>query len=592
MRANPFRLSLLAVLVAGFAAGCGTDDTQSPDDEGLALGTEDPELGKALFDPAAEADAKEDNLRGALGLAESADRSSTAVWEVTNAWEDTATAAAKKAGVAWEADSGLDWNAKYALWVDSMPKVDSQSYFKTYEMRTPYGKTLPAPAVECAETMIFLRATFASWYHLPFFLEATDGRGNRLYLGHFGFRTANGKYANSPDFKTNYKDFSNLADRWEAEGWPTDSRLRGRKLGGSQDDFQPALFEGARAGAYFDELFLNKRVGYFMIFALSYFGSMNLADPKNTFNLKPEAIRAGDGLIERWQRRGIGHTLVVKHVEKQSEDAFQVELVSGSMPRRQGKWESASASKGSFTNEYTGSLGTNWDGEIYAKLGGGLKRWRSAKLVNGRWTNVVVAADQGSFIDAGDAQLIGERVETFDRILREVPPEEKREVLRMKIADARLHLERYPASCSARENREKAFSELYDLESEHFGRTHKDVDLDNRTLADFVFAELVYVKSKTCCWNSTTSAMYEIAMLKAAKDIEDHSANECREPTVFMNTANGYDAFRTFAEELGRGDEWVEWSEDELCTQRDVRDDTQAEHEGTPWCEIGHALSL
>ena len=75
-------------------------------------------------------------------------------------------------------------------------------------------------------------------------------------------------------------------------------RLRKRRLGGSQDDEQPALGEGAHAGTYFDEIFLNKRTGYFMIYLLSYFGSINLADPSNTYNVKAKSILPGDVLIK------------------------------------------------------------------------------------------------------------------------------------------------------------------------------------------------------------------------------------------------------------------------------------------------------
>ena len=257
------------------------------------------------------------------------------------------------------------------------------------------------------------------------------------------------------------------------------------------------------------------------------------------------------------------------------------------MPRRQGKWESASASKSYFVNPYTGGLDTDGDGTPYAKFGGGLKRWRIAPEIDGRWRNNVPPQDQDVFIDASDTQAIGERLETFEDILREVTPEEKREVLVNQIEDAHNHLRQYPASCSARFRREDAFRELYDLASERFGQTRKQVDAEVRTLEEFVFAGLVYEKSKTCCWNSTTAATYEIAMQKAYDDTEDHSASACRAPTVFKNADGGYDVFRSYAESIGRGDEWVDWSEDEPCAQRDVRDDTEQDHEWTPWCDVG-----
>ena len=390
---------------------------------------EDPELGKSLFEPARETDGKEDALQGRKGLKTSVDRAATAVWEVKNLWADIETPAALEAGVAWAANSGLTWDEKYANWVDSMKKMDAHSSGKTFLLTTPFGKELPAPSIECAETSLFLRATFASWYQLPFFVEAKDAQGQRLYLGHFGFRTASGKYANSANFRTAYKDYSDLAQTWRDQGWPQDQKLRGRRLGGSQDDMQPALFEGAHAGAYFDEIFLNKRTGYFMIYLLSYFGSVNLADPSNTFNLKPEATRAGDTLLQRWQRRGIGHTLVVKKVSVPQEGFFEVELVSGSMPRRQPKWESASSSKYSLTAQKSGGPEMSNDDVPFAKLGGGIKRWRVATPIADRWTNIVPPQDQNVFIRSTDFEAIGARIETYENLIVELPPEQKREAI-------------------------------------------------------------------------------------------------------------------------------------------------------------------
>ena len=56
----------------------------------------------------------------------SADDSNTAVWEVYNDWGDTDTTEARKAGLAWPQNSGLNWNEKYARWVANMPKVEGQ----------------------------------------------------------------------------------------------------------------------------------------------------------------------------------------------------------------------------------------------------------------------------------------------------------------------------------------------------------------------------------------------------------------------------------------------------------------------------------
>ena len=185
--------SIVPLLVLGFACSHEAVDTEE-DTLGFAFGSKDEALGKSLFNPVAESDGKSDRINGAKGLPVSVDRSKSAVWEVHNFWADTDTVDAKKEGIVWSADSGLSWDEKYALWVKSLDEVDGFNYSRTFTLTTPFGKSLPAPSIECAETSLFLRATFASWYHLPFFIEAKDGDGKRLYLGHFGFRTSGDIY--------------------------------------------------------------------------------------------------------------------------------------------------------------------------------------------------------------------------------------------------------------------------------------------------------------------------------------------------------------------------------------------------------------
>ena len=152
-------------------------------------------------------------------------------------------------------------------------------------------------------------------------------------------------------------------------------RLKGRGLygGGDEVEFLP-LVNGktARAGAYFDEIFLNKRVGHFMLLALSWFGSMHLADGANMFHVKADAIKAGDVLLERWQRRGIGHTIPVMRAVWVESDRLELVVATGSMPRRYPKWEEGPAAGRYFKDESAGGPGENSDGDAYAALGGGL----------------------------------------------------------------------------------------------------------------------------------------------------------------------------------------------------------------------------
>jgi len=522
---------------------------------------------------------------GAAAIPVSADGSDTAVWEVKNDWADTDTAAARAAGPAWPANSGLNWEQKFSLWVASLPKIDGYSY-PTFSITNPQGKTITAPVLECAEVAYFLRVTFASWYNLPFFMEAVDGTGTRVFFGHFGWRTASGRYKNSNLFKAWYRDYT--GGNYTVANWPHDEKLRSKKLYGANDDIQPVFGPEAHAGVYFDELFLNKRVGHFLILFLSNFGSIHLADSANTFNLKPEAIRSGDILLERWQKRGIGHTLVVKEVGPgQNPGKITTEVASGSMPRRQPKWEDPIASRRYFLLDATGGPGTNYNGEEYAKLGGGLKRWRTARAQNGYYVNTILPADVPFWISSTDYAAIAARTAQFDQLLDRLDPEGMRDALLAIIEEKRAHLRDHPASCSARTGREGAFNELYALMQSNFYMSKEEVDRLYRKFEDYVFAELVYEKSKTCCWNTTTRAMYEIIM---DYNLKHASANpDCIPPVVFMNN-NGYEVFREHARSLGREAEWRDWSEDESCPQRDVSADTPAATAWTDFCTIADTL--
>jgi len=508
----------------------------------------------------------------------------TQVWSAKNKWEDTETVAAKKAGLGWGENSGLTWDQKYGAWLVSMgwtPSLDG--YSQTFTLTTPWGKTLPSPSLECAEMSIFLRTTFAAWYELPFYMEGVSN-GQRIYVGHNGVRTATGRFAGTPEFAIVYKDHSASPPAT----WPKDATLRAKKLWGGEDN-QRELAEGAVFGAYADEIHLNKRAGYFTVMLLNYFGSSSLADTANTFNIVPEAVRPGDTLIERWQRSGIGHTLVVKEVVELGEGNKDIVTVSGSMPRRQGKRESGVASKSYFTSEYTGGAGANSDGDEYAKLGGGIKRWRVAKNVAGYWTNTWMAADEASWINSTDYSRISARPARFESMLGQVSPAQQKIELVAQIADARRHLGNFPASCSARERRERAFEDLYDVGERDLGLTRAQIDAEYRTIEDYVLGELHYATSKTCCWNSTTSAMYDIVMdFAEAEQAEAAARGTCVAPTVFKNT-NGYGRWADFAASTGRAAAWKAWTEDETCAQKNVASDTAAEQDAIAYCELSAA---
>lgn len=558
------RLLAPVLSLALFAAGCAQDDEVIDFD--LPLG----QTGLAM-NTAGEAPA---------GLQASAVNGvDTEVWAVTRDWGDVDS----EAGMAWGAGSGLNWEQKYSAWVQSMEETATSSGSRsTFIVTTPYGKSLAVPYLECAELAMTMRVLFASWYGLPFYMQANDASGTTIYAGHFGFRTDAGRYKNSARYKNNYNDYSHLSAEDVAGTWPTDSKLRGRSIYGGQDD-NDFLAEGAKSGHYFDELLLNKRVGYFLLNLLPFFGSINIADPVNAWDPKAESLRGGDVLLKRWKRTGIGHVMLVKSVDERANGKLTATLASGSMPRRQAVWESPAASKMLFTHDATGSANTSYDGERYVELGGGLKRWPSPALIGGRWTNRVLPSEMADFIHRSDEDAIAERPVIFETLLVTPSPEVLRDELLAIIESKRAWLRDNPSSCSARSAREDAFEELYELMEDKFGMNALTVDIQYRELEDYVFAELVYEESRTCCWNSSTRAMYDTAIDLA---VESTSGQVCSEPLTFMMRDGAYDDFSSHADTLGLP--FVDWSADESCPQAEtVTTDTETEHAWqASWCEL------
>ena len=303
------------------------------------------------------------------------------------------------------------------------------------------------------------------------------------------------------------------------ERWPTDDKLAVRYLTIKKDDENGFLGEGKYTGAYLDQVFLNKRAGHFMLYLLTYLGSIHLASPTNMFNLKRKPPGRGDVLIHRWKKQGVGHTMLVMTADTLLSGQMNVEVASGSMPRRQPKWEDAGSSKYRFTTPKAGGPGISEDGYAFSLPG---------------WRHQAMALSQGigwSILQCGGRPgchhlypLLGPRGsrrqgDDFRGSSRGTAPEEKRDVLLDMIEAERAHLSKYPASCAARIRREQAFTELYAHQATFFDQSQEDVDQEYRIFEDFVFAELVYEESRTCCWNSTNGAMYQ-AIVEFAR-IED-----------------------------------------------------------------------
>jgi hypothetical protein len=546
------------ILAIAIAIACDAEPTS--DDPGDAEDVElqaGPPLGKA------------DNA-GIASLSVTGNYADTEVWRVTNQWEDTSTTAARAAGIAWPADSGLTWDQKYARWVESLGVTQGISG-STIEVVNPWGKSIQAPKIDCADVALMMRASFAAWYNLPFYVVSFDGN-TPVYFGHFGIRTASGRWNSMPRFAQQYADHSALGED-ALDDWPEDAGLR--TLGVQAGDEQPFLGEGARTGAWLDEIHLNKRAARFIRLVLIYNGSANLADTRNTYNLEPEAIREGDVNLHRWQQNGIGHTMLAVEVDALEAGKIDVRVAEGSLPPIQPRLLDATGSSLRLTSAYAGGSDESGD---YASLGGGLKRFRVAKNIGGRWTNTWMAADEASWIDSNDLDDLRERPITFTGLLGEVDPDTKIAALLSIVASKREHLQNFPASCSARTAREEAFDHIYATAIAELGMTKQEVDAMWRVEDDYIFAELDYAKSKTCCWNSTSNAMYQTIVDYNAKQQE--AAAACMPPVVFKATGGGYDVFRNH-NPVG----WVDWRADESCPQANVVDDTEATHAATPYCE-------
>jgi hypothetical protein len=570
IRKTLFAIALVAGV--GTSAGCSA---ASVDDDEAADGT--------------EMQQSQDEVREVIPgpLARSTDAE---VWAIENQWADKSTANARKAGMAWGADSGLTWEEKYQKWVESFERVDAVRYGKTIRFATPYGHTMDGPVLECADVTIWLRMTFAAWYHLPFYMTGWRS-GQTIYFGHFGVVDRNGAPVSGfPRFKSSYRDFERT---WRSgDRWPSDPNLRRRRVGpddgaaGVRVGDEKYLAEGDGAGAYFDELFLNKRAGYLMALLDVNFGSQNLADGANLFHIQPEATAPGDALVHRWQKNGIGHVLPVMSSVTLNTGKLRVTTASGSMPRRQPVWEDEAQSGNYFKNSYAGGRGEASDGTPYAKLGGGIRRWRTAVVQGGRWHNIVPQVFRPVYIEDQNVEAIASRPERFRELLAEDTPEAARDAALATIGSTRASLRERPASCSSRSKREEAFDALYEVMSRSFGMSRSQVDAQYRTLEDYVFAELEYDKSKTCCWNSTTPEMANIVLDYAEKEkARSDEQGVCRQPTPFRSSGGGkYDTWKAHASAIGRAGQWREWSEDEPCQQRGVIEDTVGERGLTNMC--------
>jgi len=119
-----------------------------------------------------------------------------------------------------------------------------------------------------------------------------------------------------------------------------------------------------------------------------------------------------------------------------------------------------------------------------------------------------------------------------------------------------------------------------------FGISAAETDRRYRATEDYYFPELRYDQSPTCCWNSTTPQMYSIVD-RYNRSRESASA-QCLAPVPL--TKAHYADFKAYAQRIGEGASWRDWSEDESCPQRAAADDTQAPQATVSYCSIQAAL--
>jgi hypothetical protein len=608
-------LALLAIAPAFLGVACSAEPTDD-DASGEAQGALAEESGPA--DPGA---AQGRDASGAYG---------TEVWKVTRNWTDKNPA------------TGNTFEKDYSAWVGTFQKTKGFNYGETIKITTPpgapYQRELDAPTLECADTAIFARVTYASLMGLPFFLKSEG-----LFAGHFGMVNAAGQQHGT--FGTAYRTYANNAAWREGQAWPSDRNLR-RKHASSYKSGDETFVEevpGTKggAGAWFDEFFVNKRVGHFLVTLVDLFGSVNLAQEGNMFHVEPEATSPGDALLHRHGKYApIGHTLFVYASRTVKPGRMEIEVVSGSMPARQASWEPHYQSRSYFLSPHAGGPETvqecrtdynlNYDDKSQCrkeiakmdkaadaacvapwektwddtkcvryqvipsettdirKMGGGIRRFRTPVLKNGRWVNIVPASARDVYIPDTDLERVGARLAKFEQLLDLGSPDERKAAAIATISSYREYIKGAPSTCSKRQAREEAFEDLYRAYSDAGEYDKAKIDKQHRSLEDYVFAELDYDTSRTCCWNSTKREHYDTIMAWAQDDMKKaETQGVCKAPPVFKATGSGdgYAGIRAFAKSKSMPFPEA-WTEDEPCKAKDITEDSITERgKSADFCE-------
>ena len=199
---------------------------------------------------------KEDSA-GVPALSATADYSDSQAWVVTNQWEDKTTPAARAAGMAWPADSGLTWNEKYAAWIELVPVDrrrrrlldDVQAHDAVGQDRAgARARVRRDVADSCASRSPRGTACRSSSW------RSTAASASTSVTSACAPRRAR---AGTPDFALAVQGLHEETRRNGAT-WPKDRELRARHP--RRRGRQAELGAGAVFGTYLDEIHLNKRV--------------------------------------------------------------------------------------------------------------------------------------------------------------------------------------------------------------------------------------------------------------------------------------------------------------------------------------------
>jgi len=290
--------------------------------------------------------------------------------------------------------------------------------------------------------------------------------------------------------------------------------------------------------------------------------SGNVAEPANTYYIKPEYIRAGDVQMHRhhpWD--GIGHTITIQNVNSLNGYLQSVSLIQSYMPTH--PW---------ISDGYSELTHYRPNPENYS----GLRRWKRPVKRNGRWY-----LDKDNSVAASNDEVVN-NPETFKELFN-ISAEEQVNALLATIEQSRIAQQDNPNSCRRREDREAAFAMLYELyrtKSElyqplgftgepTFDEIRPAVDRLHRTINDFIWAEMHYEGSWVCHWNPGNTEINQ-SMYDAAVAYNQQIAlanNGCQGLRVFRSEnvdnydgSDGFDDLKYWA--VQNGYQWDDYTLD------------------------------